>query len=630
MRRCLGALIFCVVLMASTGTPPAVSQTESAIVSLLDREGAAVTSIVDGDQIRLRMEWRNTEATSVTIHFGFADQAQSLAECSIPAGEDSCETAPFHALGWYWSAEGSAMPVRTVTASVGEQVIGSLTISIAPRPIVMVHGYNSGYRTWDAYLGQDGYLAELGLRGFAVGDGQVPGVMNTGSATDPVGRTNSIAVNAAILGQYIEGVQNVTGAQKVDLLVHSMGGLIARYYIDRLMSEEDVAQLIILGSPMGGSACAILPASLGLLLPASLELQPTYVTQVFNQQIVRRRGVPFYALAGTRLLEEVTSPCTPVPSDVVVALESVRAIPMPVEEMPLLHTELSRSRKVFDGFVTHHLKKPAGAFEVAADPPPDTMAPISQQFSKIYTGHVNLGETRDVVIYIDPNVSLANFALYDPSRSLTIRVTGASGQQLELDPVENGVIRIDDPETMVYLGYGFRQPRPGRWVVTLQTTADTPPSGTTFAITAQFQGGALLEVTQDTTIPRPGETVTVRATLTADGAGVPLASASATLYRPDGTRENLEMAVNGNQANLRVSQRASGLYGLEVSVLAPSIDGYMIDRAAFLTFEVQPAAIEIARNQWIAGISIGAAVVLFTAIGWVRRRRNGSHVDTGR
>lgn len=523
------------------------------------------------------------------------------------------------------------MPVRTVTASVvGGQVIGSLSISITPRPVVMVHGYNSDYRTWDAYLGPEGYLAKLGVRGFAVGDGQVPGVMNTGSATDPFGRTNSIAANAAILGQYIEGVQEVTGAQKVDLLVHSMGGLIARYYIDRLMIGEDVAQLIILGSPMGGSACAILPASLGLLLPASLELQPSYVTKVFNQQIVRRRGVPFHALAGTRLLEEVTSPCTPVPSDVVVALESVRAIPMPVEEMPLLHTELSRSREVFDGFVTRYLKTPTGAFEVAADPPPDERTPISQQFSKVYTGHVNPGGTQDVVIYIDPNVTVANFALYDPSRSLTIQVTGASGRQLELDPVENGVIRIDDPETMIYLGYGFRQPRPGRWVVTLQATADTPPSGTNFAIAAQFQGGALLEVLQDTTVPLPGEPVTIRASLTADGAGVPLASASAVLYRPDGTRENLEMAVNGNQASVQVSQRASGLYGLEVSVLAPSIDGYMIDRAAYLTFEVQPAAIEIARNQWIALITISAAVVFFTAIGWVRRRRNGSRVDAAR
>lgn len=53
-----------------------------------------------------------------------------------------------------------------------------------------------------------------------------------------------------------------------------MGGLIARYYIDRVMTSRDIAQLLMLGSPMAGTDCADLPASLGLYLPASLEIRP--------------------------------------------------------------------------------------------------------------------------------------------------------------------------------------------------------------------------------------------------------------------------------------------------------------------------------------------------------------------
>jgi hypothetical protein len=370
---------------------------------------------------------------------------------------------------------------------------------------------------------------------------------------------------------------------------------------------------------MAGSACSILPAALGFLLPASLEIEPSYMVNVFNQQIVRRKGVPFHALAGTKLLEEVASPCTPIPSDVVVTLDSVKAIPMPVEEIPLLHTELNTSRQVFEGFVTRLLKTPPGNFETAADPPPGSNAPASQQFSRVYPGHLDPGETQDVVINIDPNVTVANFALFDSSRSLTILVTGASGQQLELDPVENGVIRIDDPSTMVYLGYGFKQPRPGRWVVTLRTTSTTPAAGADFAIAAQFHGGALLQTTQDITTPRLNETVTITGSLTADGAAVPLASANAAIRQPDGSLETLAMTVNGNRAELKIRPRMSGIHGIEVNVLANSVDGDIIDRAAFLTFDAQPTSEETAKNQ-IFSLTL-LVIVLIVIVVLLQRRR---------
>jgi hypothetical protein len=306
----------------------------------------------------------------------------------------------------------------------------------------------------------------------------------------------------------------------------------------------------------------------------------------------------------------------------VVTLDSARAIPMPVEEIPLLHTELNTSREVFDGFVTRMLKTPPGEFEIAADPPPGSKAPASQQFSMVYTGHLNPGETRDVIINIDPNVTVANFALFDTSRSLNILVTGASGQQLALDPIENGIIRIDDPSTMIYLGYGFKQPRPGRWIVTLQTSATTPASGGDYAIAAQFHGGALLQTAQDVTTPRVNETVTITGLLTAEGAAVPLTSADAIVHQPDGSVETLTMAVNGNQAELKARPRMSGIYGIEVNVLAQTGTGNIIDRAAFLTLDVQPTWLETAKNQILAMLlGIVLLIVIVTVIRLRRRSR---------
>lgn len=620
MKSIIYVLLLVSISVAWLRIPSAQSQTRPPTIMLRNRTGNDVTSMMDGDRVNLRIHLGVAVQAETKVHFISPDFTEPLAQCIIPADRVSCETSPFHALGWYWNPDGRASPERTISASLnGMPPVGSLTVSVAPRPVVMVHGFNSNYRTWDAYLGPQGYLAELGLQGFAVGDGQVSGVMETGSVTEPLKRTNSIGQNAAILGEYIDHVQETTGAEKVDLLVHSMGGMISRYYIDQVMTKDNVAQLIILGTPMAGSACSILPASLGLMLPASLEIQPSYMVNVFNQQIIHRQGVPFYALAGTKLLEEVASPCTPVPSDVVVTLESVKAIPMPVEEIALLHTELNTSREVFDGFVTRRLKTPPGEFEIAADPPPGSNAPASQQFSKVYTGHLNPGETQDVIINIDPNVTVANFALFDTSRSLTILVTGASGQQLTLDPVENGMIRIDDPSTMIYLGYGFKQPRPGRWVVTLQTSDTTPASGADYAIAAQFNGGALLETTQDITVPRLNETVTIIGVLTADGAPIPLTSATATVHQPDGSVEALEMIVNDNQAELKFESNMSGIHGIEVNVLANAEAGNVIDRAAFLAFEVQPSRMETAKNQILAAILAAALIVVIA--GWARQRK---------
>jgi len=340
---------------------------------------------------------------------------------------------------------------------------------------------------------------------------------------------------------------------------------------------------------------------------------------VFNQQIVRRQGVPFYALAGTKLLDSVESPCTPVPSDMVVTLDSVEAIPMPVEEIPLLHIELNTSRDVFTGFVTRHLKTPPDGFEFSPDPPPGSKASASQQFSKVYTGHLDQGETQAVIINIDANVAVANFALFDTSRSLDVSVTGASGNKIELDPIKNGVIRIDDPSTMVYLGYGFKQPKPGKWIVALESTETTPASGADFAIAAQFSGGALLQTTQDITTPRVNQPVTIGGTLTADGMPVPLTSGNIVIHAPDGSTQLLETKVNGNQLEVKITPTVSGIYGIEVDVTAQTSDGDIIDRAAFLTLDVEPTWLETARNQILAGVLIFILIVGMITL--IRRRR---------
>jgi pimeloyl-ACP methyl ester carboxylesterase len=620
-RVILALLVIGLLLIGGLGRVQA--QGTGAQITVQDKNGEAITSLTDGDRISLGIQLDSPLNSESQVDFLLDEVDSPVAGCRIRAGERTCQSEAFWTLGWFWSADGTQQPRRELSAQIGGQpVAGSLSLTIAPRPVVMVHGFNANFHTWDAYLGPQGYLAKLGLHGYAVGDGQVEGVMNTGSLSDPAARTKTIAQNAAILNDYIANVQSATGAQKVDLLVHSMGGMISRYYLDRLMTSDNVAQLIILGTPMAGSACASLPASLGLLLPATLEIQPGYMVGVFNQQIVRRQGVPFHALAGTKLQDTVASPCTPVPSDLVVTVDSVKAIPMPVEEISLLHTELNTAPQVFEQFVTPLLKTPPGEFEVEVDPPAGSVAPLELQFTKIYTGHLAPGETRTVTISIDPNVTVANFSLYDTSRSLEVRVIGASGNEITLDPEKNGLIRVDDPSTMVYLGYGFKQPKPGKWVITLLTTPETPPAGADFALNANFTGGAALSAKTSLTVPRVNEKVIISADLTIEGAPVSLASAQALLRHPDGSLQDLAMTIKGNSATLEVTPRSSGIYGLEVDITALAPDGTPIDRAAFLTFEAQPINEQIRTTRILAGagiiLALGGVILVLRA----RKKRN--------
>jgi pimeloyl-ACP methyl ester carboxylesterase len=610
------------VVLVFTQTTPTRAQSTSARISMLDRNNRPVTSLVDGNQVSLGIELSADAGAAMQVDFLLAGVDAPVASCSIPRGDRVCRSASFSALGWFWNADGLSQLQREVAArGNGEQLAGSLTVNVAPRPVVLVHGFTSDYTAWVNYLGPQGYLAPLGLHGYAVGDGQVPGVMNTGSMKDPTARTNSIAQNAAVLGEYINGVQKATGAERVDLVVHSMGGMIARYYLDRVMTDVNAAQLIILGTPMAGSDCADLPAALGILLPASLEIQPSYMVGVFNQQIVHRRGVPFYAIAGRKLLDAVESPCTPVPSDLVVTVDSVKAIPMPVQEITLLHIELNTSPEVFQTFVKPHLQTPPGKFESPADPPPGSNPPVSQQFTKVYTGHLNPGQTQDVVINIDANVTVANFALYDTSRSLDASVIGASGKQIQLDTVKNGVIRVDDPSTMVYLGYGFKEPKPGKWIVTLHTTETTPPEGAFFAINAKFDGGAQLQVNTNVTVPKVGQSVTISANLTDAGASALLDSAQVVVRRPDGSAETFEMLVAGNTATLTLKPSQTGIHGVEVSVAAHAQDGSVIDRAVFLTFEAEPTTAIITTNRVLFLGGIMLVVILITRFVRGRKKR---------
>ena len=93
--------------------------------------------------------------------------------------------------------------------------------------------------------------------------------------------TCDIRTAAELLSRHIEEICERTGSRQVDIVGHSLGGLIARYYVQRLGGDLRVRTLVTLGTPHSG----------------------TRVVPLANAHPIVRQMRP-----GSELLEELTLP----------------------------------------------------------------------------------------------------------------------------------------------------------------------------------------------------------------------------------------------------------------------------------------------------------------------------------
>jgi triacylglycerol esterase/lipase EstA (alpha/beta hydrolase family) len=75
--------------------------------------------------------------------------------------------------------------------------------------------------------------------------------------------TGDIANTAQDLAAFVDNVRGQTGADKVDLVGHSQGGLVARQYVKYLGGDAHVDSLVSLGAPHYGTAIADLAKFFG-------------------------------------------------------------------------------------------------------------------------------------------------------------------------------------------------------------------------------------------------------------------------------------------------------------------------------------------------------------------------------
>lgn len=66
-------------------------------------------------------------------------------------------------------------------------------------------------------------------------------------------RSTSLPVYARHLSQVVDELRRATGATKVDLVGHSMGGIISAFYVNRMGGAEFVGRIVTMGTPWRGT-----------------------------------------------------------------------------------------------------------------------------------------------------------------------------------------------------------------------------------------------------------------------------------------------------------------------------------------------------------------------------------------
>jgi pimeloyl-ACP methyl ester carboxylesterase len=189
-------------------------------------------------------------------------------------------------------------------------------------PVLIIHGF----------LGTRGSMYMLERR--LVEDGFVVVSFNLGTLN-----VRDIRRSAFLIHRKIERILAQTPSQRIDIIGHSMGGLIGLYYVKKLGGHSRVRKLIMMGTPIRGTWAALMGVmTLGLWSTSSWQLLPRSRFLDELAQGPMPPGVEVHTIAAVR--------------DWVVPLPTTRLAGAAATTVPLGHSSLVVSEEVYRRVVT--------------------------------------------------------------------------------------------------------------------------------------------------------------------------------------------------------------------------------------------------------------------------------------
>jgi triacylglycerol esterase/lipase EstA (alpha/beta hydrolase family) len=124
-----------------------------------------------------------------------------------------------------------------------------------PLPVLLIHGYAEDVAVWKKW---EDMFRKDGIQFFAV------------TFKDSDDKCGSAEQHAKELEKRVQDIKQQSGAQKINIVGHSKGGLDARVFLD-ISDTKDIANLIMIGTPNAGSPAA---ETNDACAPAVFDLRP--------------------------------------------------------------------------------------------------------------------------------------------------------------------------------------------------------------------------------------------------------------------------------------------------------------------------------------------------------------------
>jgi pimeloyl-ACP methyl ester carboxylesterase len=169
-----------------------------------------------------------------------------------------------------------------------------------PLPVLLIHGYAEDAAIWKKW---EDLLKKDGIQFFTI------------TFKDSDDKCGSAEQHAKELEKRVQDVKQQSGAQKINIVGHSKGGLDARVFLD-ITDTKDVANLIMIGTPNAGSPAA---ETNDACAPAIFDLRPG----ANATKAVMNPNTKYYTITGDWLPAVQGNPAIPGHDDGLVPVESV-------------------------------------------------------------------------------------------------------------------------------------------------------------------------------------------------------------------------------------------------------------------------------------------------------------------
>lgn len=187
--------------------------------------------------------------------------------------------------GFFWTLYSHLVLVAITLTALHRRFWHLSSEPTSRTPIIFVHGLYHNHTAWYLYLR---WFRKWGWQHM--------------QAVNLRGKFRSIQDFTQILADKVEEVLAKTGSNKVDLVGHSMGGLVIRSYLTEESARAKVQRVVTLGSPHAGSKLAVFGpgAAAKEMLPGSTFLKT--LNQAGNQVPEDGRLYSIYSIVDNMVL----------------------------------------------------------------------------------------------------------------------------------------------------------------------------------------------------------------------------------------------------------------------------------------------------------------------------------------